>query len=111
MPEWGKPETQKQLASEIREYALSQGFSEEEIGSLIDHRSLLVLLKASKHDAMQKADVKSKKLKNKPRVIRPGSPPTKSSSSKAKRAAKMKRLQESGHVKDASHLFEDFVDI
>ena len=111
LPEWGKPETQKQLASEIREYALSQGFSEEEIGSLIDHRSLLVLLKASKHDAMQKADVKSKKLKNKPRVIRPGSPPTKSSSSKAKRAAKMKRLQESGHVKDASHLFEDFVDI
>ena len=110
LPEWKDPSAQKQLASKIRNYATSQGFSEEEVASLIDHRSLLVLLKASKYDALEKSNVKAKKLKNKPRVIRPGSPSSKSSS-KGKRTAQMKRLQQSGHVKDATSLFEDFVDL
>ena len=99
------------MASEIRDYASSQGFSAEEIGSLIDHRSLLVLLKASKYDAMQNADVKSKKIKNKPKVIRAGKGRSSSGDSKSKRTVQMKRLKESGHVRDASALFEDFVEL
>ena len=107
LPEWSEPEKQKKMATEIRDYASSQGFSAEEINSLIDHRSLLVLLKASKYDAMQKADVKSKKLKNKPRVIRSGTGRVKGEDSKSKRAAKMKRLRSSGHVDDAASILED----
>ena len=107
LPEWSEPEKQKKMASEIRDYASSQGFSVEEINSLIDHRSLLVLLKASKYDAMQNADVKSKKLKNKPRVIRPGTGRAKGEDSKSKRAAKMKRLRSSGDVDDAASILED----
>ena len=107
IPEWSEPEKQKKMATEIRDYASSQGFSAEEINSLIDHRSLLVLLKASKYDAMQKADVKSKKLKNKPRVIRSGTGRVKGEDSKSKRSAKMKRLRSSGHVDDAASILED----
>jgi len=95
------------MATEIRDYASSQGFSAEEINSLVDHRSLLVLLKASKYDAMQKADVKSKKLKNKPRVVRPGTGREKREDSKSKRTAKMKRLRNTGHVDDAASILED----
>ena len=107
LPEWGEPEKQKKMATEIRDYASSQGFSAEEINSLVDHRSLLVLLKASKYDAMQKADVKSKKLKNKPRVVRPGTGREKREDSKSKRTAKMKRLRNTGHVDDAASILED----
>ena len=111
LPDWGKPEKQKKMASEIRDYASSQGFSAEEINSLVDHRSLLVLLKASKYDAMQTADVKSKKIKNKPRVIRAGKGRSSGDESKSKRTARMRRLQQSGHVRDATSLFEDFVEL
>ena len=111
LPEWGEPEQQKKMATEIRDYASSQGFSAEEINSLVDHRSLLVLLKASKYDAMQKADVKSKKIKNKPKVIRAGKGRSSGDESKSKRTARMRRLQESGHVRDATSLFEDFVEL
>ena len=55
--------------------------------------------------------VVNKKVKNKPRVIRAGSPRTKSDTDKGKRNLQMKRLQESGHVRDASVLFEDFVEL
>ena len=107
VPEWGEPEKQKELATDVRKYALSQGFSEEELSSLVDHRSVLVLMKAAKFDAMDNANIKSKKLKNKPKVIRSGSGKTKGENSKSKRAAKMKRLQSSGHVDDAASILED----
>ena len=110
-PDWGEPEKQKELAGTVRKYALSQGFSEEELNSLVDHRSVLVLMKAAKFDAIDKADVKSKKIKNKPRVVRSGKGTTKNESSKKKRAAEMKRLQQSGRVDDAALLMEDFINL
>jgi len=111
MPEWGEPETQKKLASDIKSYGLEQGFTGEELSSLVDHRSVLVLLKALKYDQMQNADVKSKKIKNKPKVIRAGKGKSTSDSSKSKRTAQMKRLRGTGHLDDASALLEDFIDI
>ena len=111
LPEWSDPDKQKKLVSTIRSYATEQGFSEQELNSLVDHRSLIVLMKAQKYDAMQNSDVKSKKLKNKPNVVRSGKGVTRSSGDKSKRTAQMKRLKQSGKVKDASALFEDFVEI
>ncbi len=112
VPEWNDPEKRETLAKELSSYALSQGFKKEELQELIDHRSLIVLMKAQKYDALQKSDVKSKKLKNKPKVIRSGKGTNKKSdTAKAKRIASMKRLKESGHLDDSVALFEDFIDI
>jgi len=112
VPEWNDPEKRGTLAKELSSYALSQGFKKEELQELIDHRSLIVLMKAQKYDALQNSDVKAKKLKNKPKVIRAGKGANKKSdTAKAKRIASMKRLKESGHVNDSVALFEDFVDI
>ena len=107
VPDWGVPEKQKKMASSLKEYAISNGYTAEEVSSLADHRSLIMLLKAQKYDNLQKADVKSKKLKNKPKVVRSGTGSNKKDSSKSKRAAKMKRLQSSGHVDDAASILED----
>ena len=111
IPEWGDPEKQKELSSKLQSYAKGQGFSEKELNSLIDHRSVLVLLKAQKYDLLQNSDVKSKKLKNKPKVIRAGSGTSTNKTSKSKRTAQMKRLRGTGHIDDASALLEDFIDI
>ena len=110
-PDWGEPDKQKELAGNVRKYALSQGFSEEELNSLVDHRSVLVLMKAAKFDAMDNANIKSKKLKNKPKVVRSGKGVSSSGNEKSKRTARMKRLRGTGHIDDASVLLEDFIDI
>ena len=107
LPEWDEPGTQKELANTLQSYAKTQGFTQEELTELIDHRSILVLLKAHKYDQLQNSDVKSKKLKNKPKVIRSGTGTTSKGTSKSKRAVKMKRLQSSGHVDDAVSILED----
>ena len=107
LPDWGDDTKRSELGNSVREYALSQGYSKEEINSLVDHRSVLVLLKAKQFDDLNKSDVKSKKLKNKPKVVRPGKGKEKGENSKTKRAAKMKRLRSSGHVDDAVSILED----
>ena len=111
LPEWKNPDKKTKIWNEAREYALSQGYSDNEFDGLLDHRHLLVLRKASMYDALQNSDVKSKKLKNKPNVVRPGSPRGKQSTDKSKRTAQMKRLRGTGHIDDASALLEDFIDI
>ena len=111
LPDWGEPEKQKELATNLQSYAKEQGFTADELNSLIDHRSILVLLKAQKYDQLQKSNVKSKKLKNKPKVIRSGTGTNTAKSDKSKRAAQMKRLRGTGHIDDASTLLEDFIDI
>jgi len=107
MPEWGDPAEQKRLAKDLRDYAINQGFLADEINSLVDHRSLVVLSKALKYDALQNADVKSKKVKKAPRVVRSGKGTGKKEATKSKQAAKMKRLRSSGHVDDAASILED----
>ena len=112
VPEWNDPDKRGEMAKELSSYALNQGFKKEELEELIDHRSLIVLMKAAKYDALQKSDVKAKKIKNKPKVIRSGKGTNKKADSqKSKRIASMKRLKESGHVDDSVSLFEDFVEL
>ena len=107
LPEWQESQSRQKLSSEIKDYALSQGYTSEEIGSLIDHRSLMTLYKAMKFDNASSPNVVNKKVKNKPKVIRAGSPRTKSEAGKQKHTAKMKRLRSSGHVDDAASILED----
>jgi len=111
LPEWKDPDQKSKIWNEAREFALSQGYGEQEFDSLLDHRHLLILLKAKKYDDLQGNDIPSKKVKNKPKVIRSGSPRGKQATDKKKRTVQMKRLKQSGHIKDASALFEDFVEI
>jgi hypothetical protein len=111
LPDWADAEKQMEIATGIRNYATTQGFQKEELDSLSDHRSLLVLHKAKLYDDLQKADVKGKKLKGKPRVIRSGRGAEKKQTQKGLRAAKMKRLQSTGHVDDAATLIEDLMEL
>ena len=111
LPEWAEPDKQMEIATGIRNYATSQGFQKEELDSLSDHRSLLVLRKAMLYDQLQKADVKGKKLKGKPRVIRSGRGAEKKQTQKGLRAQKMKRLNQTGHVDDAASMIEDLMEL
>jgi len=111
MPEWGESSTKQQMATDLRDYAGSQGFIREEIESLIDHRSLIVLHKAMLYDKLNSGDVRKRKVVNKPKVIRSGKGSSKKQDAKSQRTAQMKRLQGTGRIDDASALLEDFIDI
>ncbi len=109
IPDWGVPQKQQAIAKELREFAFTKGFQEEELKQLFDHRSILILMqaKAWEDDQKRAKGIKAKKIKNKPKVARSGKGTTKSDSSKSKSTAKMKRLRQTGNVDDAASLLED----
>ena len=109
LPEWGEPEKQKKLAVDLKTYATNQGFSGEEVDALIDHRVMLMLRKAWLYDQLQTTDVKGKKLKNKPRVVRTGTGRDKGRETKQKHSTKMDKLRKTGHVDDAMVVLEGLV--
>ena len=113
LPEWGEPETQRAIAKSIGEFALSRGYTQEELNQLVDHRSILVLMEAKAFADMQGKQLKAraKKVKNKPKVVRSSAKKEKADKNKDIRTKQMRRLQETGRVQDAAGLFEDFVDI
>ena len=113
LPEWGEPETQRAIAKSVGEFALSRGYTQEELNQLVDHRSILVLMEAKAFADMQGKQLKAraKKVKNKPKVVRSSAKKEKADLSKVARTKQMKRLHETGRVQDAASLFEDFVEI
>ena len=111
IPEWREAKTRTELGAQIREYALSQGFVPEEIDSLVDSRSFIALMKAMKYDALSKSNMKAKKVKNKPKVVKSGKGTSKKQVAKERTTASMQRLRETGHINDSVSLLEDFVDI
>ena len=109
LPEWGETDSQRQLATELRSYAQTQGYSEPEIDSLVDHRSFLVLRKAMLYDQMQNANPKAKKLKGKPKVIRAGKGASRTQAQRDALKTKRNQLKNTGQVRDAAKVFEDFI--
>jgi len=109
LPEWGETESQRQLATDLRAYAQGVGYSEPEIDSLVDHRSFLVLRKAMLYDQLQGANPKAKKLKGKPKVIRAGKGNSPTQQQRDAQKTKRNQLKNTGHIRDAAKVFEDFI--
>jgi len=109
LPEWNDPDTQRAIAKSLSEFALAKGYTQEELSQLVDHRSILVLMQAKAYEDMTRKqhEVRAKKVKNKPNVVKTKAKRGKGEASASKRNEKMKRLQTTGHVDDAASLLED----
>lgn len=101
IPEWKDPEKMKAGATELREYLKTQGLTEQEIYSVIDHRAIVQSYKAMKYDQMMaKAKAAAKKIDNTPqRVLRPTGG---ESNQLDRRTASFQKLQKTGRVEDAA---------
>ena len=78
LPEWNDPEKGPKLKQNIKSFAMKKGFTEQEVDSLIDARSVDVLHKAMLYENLLEAKINQKKAKVVPKVQKPGTPSTKS---------------------------------
>ena len=109
LPEWTDPDKGPKLKQNIKSFAVKKGFSEQEVNSLIDARSVDVLHKAMLYENLLATKISGKKSKVVPKVQRPGSPASKEEISSDKLKAKRARLRKSGHINDASSLIESLM--
>ena len=109
LPEWADPSKGPKLKQDIKGFAVKKGFTEQEVNSLIDARSVDVLHKAMLYENLLEAKISGKKTKVVPKVTRPGSPATRGEISSDKVKAQKARLRKSGHINDASSLIESLM--
>ena len=109
IPDWRDEAKFKQAKSRIVAYMAERGFSEQEIGSLMDHRALLVAYDAARFRESQKAlKASAKQLGQKPQVAKPGASVSKAQAGDEQAKALRQQLKKTGRLEDAAKLFERF---
>ena len=106
IPELSTPQGDA-VRKQIRDYAKSVGWTDQELSSVYDSRAVVSLYKAMKYEQLQKSKPElTKKLQSAPKMMRSGTsaPSTKNSQDKQV----MQRLRETGKVQDAAKAFERF---
>lgn len=107
IPELATPQGDA-VRKQIRDYAKSIGWSDQELSQLYDSRAVVTLYNGMKYQQLQKSKPEvNKKLQAAPKMMRSGTsaPPVKSSGDKQA----MQRLRETGKVQDAARAFERFI--
>jgi len=107
IPELATPQGDA-VRKQIRDYAKSVGWSDQELSSVYDSRAVMTLYKAMKYEQLQKSKPElNKKLVAAPKMMRSGTSVPQAKSSQDKQA--MQRLRETGKVSDAARAFERFL--
>lgn len=94
---------------DIRDFAKSIGFSDQELTQVYDSRAVLTLYKAMQYDKLVKGKTDAtKKVSQAPRMLRPGT-----STPEARETENTKKMQQqlkkTGKKGDAARLFERFI--
>jgi len=108
IPEWKDPKKFEAEKVAVRNYMLENGFDEQTLANLYDHKAYYLSRKAMQFDAMMaKASAAAKKVAEVPqKVLKPGSGEKPDTSSNKQN---MERLKKSGSVMDAANVFKGLI--
>lgn len=94
---------------DIRNYAKSIGFTDQELSQVYDSRAVQTLYKAMQYEKlMANKGATTKKVATAPKTLRPGTSNPQSSENDAQKKERA-RLRQTGNKKDAARLFERFL--
>jgi hypothetical protein len=106
IPEFSQPEKADQVRADIRNYAKSIGFSDQELANVYDSRAVLALWKAAQYDKLVSQG--PKKVTQAPAVLKSGAAKVANPETESYKAER-NRLRKSGKARDAANLFERFL--
>jgi hypothetical protein len=109
LPEFSDPAKGENLRSEIRNYGKSLGFTDVELSHVYDSRHVVTLHKAMMYDKLQKSKpAVTKKVSEAPKMLKAGSSTGNNNTETIKK--QKAQLRNSGRVRDAAALFEQFLE-
>ena len=112
IPEFADPSKADSFKVNMRNSLRDYGFNDEEIGSLADHRFLMVAKDAMSYQNLKdKKPIVQKKVANAPRVVKAGVAKSSTSSGREQIRQKIGKLAKTGHLKDASNAILDMINL
>jgi hypothetical protein len=110
IPEF-KDEVKADIArKEIKAYAKSIGFSDQELANVYDARAVQTLYKAMQYEKLMKGkSVATKKVSEAPKTLRSGASQPQGTSEQEATKKQFQKLRQTGKKQDAAKLFEKFI--
>jgi hypothetical protein len=108
IPEWSNADLQADEQRKVLEYGRMVGFSDEELGNIIDHRALITLRNAWRYDVLTNGD-KVRAAKSKIGSAKAGNKETSRRVRSRKQKAMKQKLKATGKVEDAAALFGELL--
>lgn len=98
------------IRKEIRDYAKSVGWSDQELSQVYDHRAVLTLYRAMQFEKLMKGKpAAQKKVADAPKALKPGVGNQKVDRDSEAEKKLHKQLKQTGRTRDAAKLFERFL--
>lgn len=109
IPEFKDPQKGEQVRKDIRNFAKSIGWSDDELASVYDSRAVLTLYKAMQYDRLvsNKPEV-TKKVAHAPKMLKAGASQQRNPDQEQVKKQKQ-QLKRTGRVADAANVFERFL--
>ena len=112
IPEFSDPNKADSFKLNMRNTLRNYGFNDQEIGSLADHRFLMVAKDAMSFQSQKdKRPIVSKKVANAPKVLKAGVAKSNVSSGREEVRNKIKTLRKTGHIRDAQSAIADMINL
>jgi hypothetical protein len=106
LPQWAKPEVRKKDEAAIEALLRGLGFGDDEL-VIYDARAKAIALKAAKYDQVMAQKQKLQKQVKAAPAVKPGGNIARKATTEQQRASK--RLAQTGSIRDAARVFEQFV--
>jgi len=112
IPEFSDPEKSDHFKTNMRTTLKGYGFNDGEIGTMADHRFLMVIKDAMSYKSQtDKRPIAQKKVANAPKVVKAGVARSNVSSGREGIRNKINRLGKTGHLKDAQSAIMDMISL
>lgn len=111
IPEWKNQETLVREVNEMRQWALTQGLTEQDVNSLQQAAHIAIIRKAMLFDkgAKNVAQAKAPATKKVARIVKPGSSGTQVTTGQTEVKRASQRLARSGRISDAAALLDKLI--
>ena len=110
IPEFRDEVKAEMARKEIKAYAKSIGFSDQELANVYDARAVQTLYKAMQYEKLMKGKgVATKKVTEAPKTLKAGAAQPQGSSEQEAMKKQFQKLKQSGNKRDAAKLFENFI--
>jgi hypothetical protein len=110
IPEMADEAKGEVIRKEIKDFAKSIGFSEQELAQVYDHRAVLTLYEAMQWRKLQEGKIKTaKKVTEAPKMLKPGTTGKQTTAEQDAMKKMRARLAKTGDKRDAARLFEKFI--
>lgn len=110
IPEMADDAKAEAVRKEIKDFAKSIGFSDQELAQVYDHRAVLTLYEAMQWRKLQQGKPQStKKVTEAPKMLKPGTTGKQTTAEQDAMKKMRAKLAKTGDRRDAARLFEKFI--